>query len=160
MYFCVCVHVCVFVYANANDEIILCGTSCPRCVGTSLSFHRYRTPGTRMDRQADGETVDHKQLRATVLWPADYPGGTHRWLPASSLSMDHALDTHLQEWAAEFLRPVESKIIWATGFVDSWNLSWRAFRMSQESWDRLEDSDRCRSISTQAILHFPIPTSI
>lgn len=68
VYLCVCV--CVRVYANAGDEIIPCGLSCPRSVGTSLGFHRYRSPGTRTDRQADGETVDHKRLSAEVLKPA------------------------------------------------------------------------------------------
>lgn len=61
---------CACVYANASGEIILCGLlPCPRSVGTSLSFHRYRSPGTRTDRQADGETVVHKQLSAEVLEP-------------------------------------------------------------------------------------------
>lgn len=70
--FCTCVslHVCVRVYANASGEIILRGTSRPRSVGTSLGFHRYRSPGTRTDRQADGETADHKLLSAEVLKPA------------------------------------------------------------------------------------------
>lgn len=62
MYLCVVVCVCVRVYANASGEMILCGMLRPRSVGTSLGFHRYRSPGTRTDRQADGETVDHQGL--------------------------------------------------------------------------------------------------
>lgn len=58
----VCLCVCVRIYANVSSEIILRGLLCPRSVGTSLGFHRYRSPGTRTDRQADGETVDHKGL--------------------------------------------------------------------------------------------------
>lgn len=62
MYLCLFACVCARVYANASSEIILCGLLCPRSVGTSLGFHRYRSPGTRTDRQADGETVDHQGL--------------------------------------------------------------------------------------------------
>lgn len=70
--------VCTRAYANAaSGEIILRGPACPRSVGTSLGFHRYRSPGTRTDRQADGETVDHKQLSAEVLKPAHSQRGTY-----------------------------------------------------------------------------------
>lgn len=77
VYLCVCTHACVCVYANASGEIILCGLLCPRSVGTSLSFHRYRSPGTRTDRQADRETADHKQLSAEVLKPALSQGAAY-----------------------------------------------------------------------------------
>ena len=72
MYLCFYAYgcVCACVYANASGEIILCGLLYPRSVGTSLGFHRYRSPGTRTDRQADGETADHEQLSAEVLKPA------------------------------------------------------------------------------------------
>lgn len=67
------ISVCAWVYANVNSEIILCRLLRPRNVGTSLSFHRYRSPGTRTDRRADGETADHKQLSAEVFKPVLLP---------------------------------------------------------------------------------------
>lgn len=65
---CTCVCLCVRQF--------LCGQSGPRSVGTTLSFHRYRSPGTSTDRQADGETVDHKRLSPEVLKPAHSQGAT------------------------------------------------------------------------------------
>ncbi len=94
MYLHISACVCACVYANVSGEIIPCGMLCPRSVGTSLGFHRYRSPGTRTDRQADGETVDHKQLSAEVLKPAHSQRATYWSLfPSFSTSTEYVPET-------------------------------------------------------------------
>lgn len=95
---CIWLCVCTCVYANASGEIILCGLLYPRSVGTSLSFHRYRSPGTRKDRQADGETADHKQLSAEVLKPARSQWETY-WSLFPSFSILQILTSKTPTWA-------------------------------------------------------------
>lgn len=52
------VHICVCINANASGEIMPWGLSCPRSVGTSLSFHRYRSLGQRQtDRQSERQSI-------------------------------------------------------------------------------------------------------
>lgn len=105
MYLCISVSVCVYIYANASGEIILCGLLCPRSVGTSLSFHRYRSPGMRTDRQADGETVDHKQLSAEVLKPAHSQWETY-WFLFPSFCTFTDLDIETPTWELAMIEKI------------------------------------------------------
>lgn len=58
MYLCIYAYACVCIYANASCEIMLCGLSCPRSVGTSLGFHRYSSPGRgQTDRQMERQSI-------------------------------------------------------------------------------------------------------
>lgn len=98
MYLCVSrTYVCAFMQI-ASGEMMLCGLQlCPHSVGTWLSFHRYRSPGTRTDRQADGETVDERQLTAEVLKPAHSQGAIY-WSLSPSFSTFTGSDPETPTW--------------------------------------------------------------
>lgn len=78
--------VCVCAFMQMWKVRLLCvGCVCPRTGGTSLGFHRYSSPGTKADRQAEGETVNHKLFSAELLWPARSQGESY-WSLCPSFS--------------------------------------------------------------------------
>lgn len=89
---CLCVRLCKCELWDNSVWVM-----CPRSVGTLLGFHRYRSPGTTTDRQADGETVDHKQLSAEVLKPAHSQRATY-WSMFPSFSASTDSDPETPTW--------------------------------------------------------------
>lgn len=99
IYACVCVcgsvHLCKCEqWDNAVWAVL------PTQCGNTAQLSQVQIPGTRMDRQADGETVDHKQLSAAVLKPAHSQWETYWFLFLSfSTSKDFDLQTPTWEFA-------------------------------------------------------------
>lgn len=92
---CVCVHLCKCeLWDNAVWVVV------PTQCGNIARLSQVQLPGTRTDRQADGETVDHKQLSAAVLKPAHSQWETYWFLfPSFSTSKDFDLETPTCELA-------------------------------------------------------------
>lgn len=97
VYLCICV--CAHLWKCRQWDNAVWAVVPTQC-GNIARLSQVQIPGTRTDRQADGETVDHKQLSAAVLKPAHSQWETYWFLFLSfSTSKDFDLETPTWELA-------------------------------------------------------------